>query len=344
MQWKSQPVWSLRRCGPLLTIMFGAIGLMASGGSRAACQFMDGTSTTYATVTLPAELVVARDQEAGTVLWDSGWIFGGAPHIKCSLGVFNFEYGYTLPLPPSPRLNKVYDVGIPGVGVKVGWYHAAGTPPASIDGWIVVTSPPTVSVESSMTALFLPNATLRLQLVATGDPVESGTRTFPNPIVRTRYGEVIANEMDFTRVTIKVKALSCQTPDVDVPMGRHAAAAFDGVGSRVGTRDFDINVDACPPGLNSITYSLRSMNGMADPVNGVMNLSADSTADGLGIQITDRYDQPVRFEAERGTLGYDRRSGGSFRIPLRASYYQTGPETVQGGDANAYVELTMRYE
>jgi major type 1 subunit fimbrin (pilin) len=311
------------------------------------CSFTNGNTTKYAAISLPGVLMtIPRDnniRSAGTILWDSGWVTGGATSISCS-GWIHFIYGYTAPQTAVSGLNRVYETGIPGIGMKVGWYHASsGSPPAEIDGWIVVPSPAQDDYVSA-TQGFAPQAAMRIQLVATGAPLKGGVVTLPSPLVRAYYGSVLAAELDLSSATISVQALSCVTPDVLVNMQEHLVSGFTGQGSKVGTRDFDIQVNGCPAGIGAISYSLESLSGTVDASQGVMALQAGpNTAVGVGIQITDRDDNPVQFDTKLPTTGYNSAIGGSFTIPLRASYYQTAP-TVLPGRADGYVALTMSYE
>ncbi|MNM93957.1 Type-1 fimbrial protein, A chain precursor [compost metagenome] len=332
-----------------LTFFLLALITASQAVLAANCEFQNGTSTTHSTVTLPDPLTVTRDHPAGTVLWDSGWVAGGTTTILCA-SQFIWKYGYTVPLPLVPGLAHVYDVGIPGIGVKAAWYHGAGAPPASIDGWIVLDSPPHVEVYPRTTMAFTPFGTLRLQFIATGDPITSGTRTFPNPIVQAEYGEVISNQMDFTRVSIVVESLSCETPDVYVPMGTHSRAQFTGIGSKVGLRPFNIAINNCPPGLNSISVTFRAPNGLVgSPTNGVLRLTpGSSAASGFGLQLLQSAsgapEVALPFDTKLLVPVVNVGLGGNFTLPLQAQYYQTETSNVSGGEANATAEFTMSYE
>lgn len=142
--------------------------------------------------------------------------------------------------------------------------------------------------------------------------------------------------------SVNVRLKQCAASDVLVTMGSHAGAGFTGVGSTVGTQDFDINLTGCSAGMAAVDYRLDPAPGIniVDAANGVVGLDAGSSATGVGVQITDRSDVPVVYGDSRPTSYVP--AGGDVTIPLRASYFQWEPQ-VAAGTANSLVTFTLDY-
>ncbi|MDR7135011.1 major type 1 subunit fimbrin (pilin) [Lysobacter niastensis] len=146
-------------------------------------------------------------------------------------------------------------------------------------------------------------------------------------------------------MTGSVYIASCTTPDIAVDLGTHQSTSFVGIGTKVGTKDFAIAVNSCPPGMNTVKYQLDPAPeiSIVNATQAVVGLGSGSTVTGVGVQITDRSNVPMTYGTMRATTGYSKTTGGSFSIPLRASYYQTAA-AVNGGPANSAVVFTMSYE
>lgn len=140
-------------------------------------------------------------------------------------------------------------------------------------------------------------------------------------------------------VTFNVLACSVRNSPVLVNMKNVSRLAFSGgIGSTTAANAFFIDLvcdDQTP--VNVILESPPE--GLADPSQGVINLTSSSSARGIGIQVKYK-DTPVTFDS---MFYFDTVQGaGATRIPFTANYYRTG--TVQPGSANGVINFTMRYQ
>ncbi|AZE95460.1 hypothetical protein C4J96_3350 [Pseudomonas orientalis] len=151
---------------------------------------------------------------------------------------------------------------------------------------------------------------------------------------------------------IKVIAASCETPDVQVNMGEHDLSTFIHNGAFSEAVKFNINLNNCPPGINKVSYLLRrtSTSPVQNSLRGIVKLSADSTAEGLALQVLDGDGNPVVFNQDYQFTNYSS-EGGNFNIPLSARYFrvmETGgnggfDKGMRAGTANASVTFIMSY-
>jgi major type 1 subunit fimbrin (pilin) len=140
-----------------------------------------------------------------------------------------------------------------------------------------------------------------------------------------------------------VTVASCTTPNVTVSMGSYPAATFKGSGSSSNPVAFNVAVNNCPAGMNQIQYSFDAPGGVANANNGVIKLSSDSTATGVGLQLKDNAGNALKYDTQYTLSGYVTSTGGSYTIPLKAAYYQTGT-AVTAGTANGVLTFTMTYQ
>jgi major type 1 subunit fimbrin (pilin) len=135
---------------------------------------------------------------------------------------------------------------------------------------------------------------------------------------------------------------ACTTPDVTVNMGRHKASEFSGPGSYASSTPFEIALNNCPAGMNSIKYSVDATTTILDPTQSVVALNGSSTATGIGIQLLDKAGNPFPLGTVIDFSDYNGSTGGTYRIPLKARFYETGP-VVGAGSATAEMTFTMTY-
>ncbi len=95
--------------------------------------------------------------------------------------------------------------------------------------------------------------------------------------------------------------------------------------------------------MNSIQYQFIPVNAVLDATNGVLALSSDSTAAGVGLQLKDSSGKALKYNTQYTLASYSSSVGGSYTIPLTANYYQTS-ESVTPGSANAVLIFTMLYQ
>lgn len=317
------------------------IGLLGLGReAQASCSFTAGGTLT-STVALPPEIVVPRNVSPGTVLWDSGWMQGGSgtASILCNAW-FYLKMQWNIPgLQPVPSQANVYALpNLPGVGIRAAWFWGSTGSPGV---WAWIGQPDTWTANT--TQAYILRSFLSVQLVAIG-PIRNGSQVFPSPTINVWYDNLNAAQLLLTQTSVKTTALACVTPDVFVPMGKHMTSELTGQDTYTASTPFSINLNNCPPGMDSIKYQVDPVTAVVDNGNSVVALDASSTATGVGVQLLDSAGtHPFPFGSPVTFNGYDTNNGGSFIIPLRARYYQTGA-SVGAGKANTSMTFTMTYE
>ncbi|RQZ20891.1 type 1 fimbrial protein [Burkholderia sp. Bp9031] len=137
---------------------------------------------------------------------------------------------------------------------------------------------------------------------------------------------------------------TCSIPDQTVTLPPVQHRVFNGVGSTAGATDFQVQLNNCPAGYNRIGYQLAPLDDVVTGTPGGMQLRPDATASGIGIQIADAATgQPLPLGKSHTVTGYNRATGGSSTIRLRASYLQTGAK-VGGGSVHAAAQVLLDYQ
>lgn len=136
---------------------------------------------------------------------------------------------------------------------------------------------------------------------------------------------------------------SCSVPSRTVELQPARVGRLTGVGATAGERSFQINIDDCPKGYNKILYRLKPVGDTVGTSAGVLPLSAESTAKGVRIRVTDSAGAPVAFDTSNRIDAYSKDTGGSFSIPMRMSYVQTEAK-VTPGTVNGAMSVLMEYQ
>jgi type 1 fimbria pilin len=137
---------------------------------------------------------------------------------------------------------------------------------------------------------------------------------------------------------------TCSIPDQTVTLPPVQRRDFNGVGSTAGSTDFLVQLNNCPAGYNRIGYQLAPLDDVVVGTIGGMQLRPDATATGVGIHIADAATgQPLMLRKSHTVTNYNRATGGSPSIPLRASYLQTGAK-IGGGSVHAAAQVLLDYQ
>ncbi|WP_206438148.1 fimbrial protein [Burkholderia stagnalis] len=351
----------------LLTLAVLVLGL----GTRtvfAASISCTGTAQTV-TLTMPSSVTIPRDAPVGTRL--TNWVPAQnvSNYYKCTVsGVMvagmlfepqSLTTAGTTVATPNGGTYTVWNTNVPGVGVAIGvstfanqcgsqpWQDLgkpSGRFPSPWTGAVCNTDGIATSITNGGQA--------QVALVKTG-PITAGTVTggvlFVGASVTTTGGSsvytVAASPLvSFSLTSTIINVAACTTPNVTVNMGSTMQSAFKGIGS-TSTPPVAVNVavNACPSGLNLIQYEFNPVNAVLDSTNGVLALSSDSTANGIGLQLKDDSGNALKYNTKYTLTSYNTSTGGSYTIPLKAAYYQTAA-TVKPGSANAVLTFTMTYQ
>ncbi|MDC9603568.1 fimbrial protein [Xenorhabdus griffiniae] len=136
--------------------------------------------------------------------------------------------------------------------------------------------------------------------------------------------------------SFNITARSCEitTPIVNVPMGTVLKSHFKNIGDTAGGRSFEVNVQCKGSPNANITWEPGKPH-----TNGVINADSTSSAKGIGIQMLDDKDNPVKF-GEPQALGV---INSLKTLSYKAKYYQTS-NIVIAGSVNATATFTIDYK
>ncbi|HCF1748767.1 fimbrial protein [Pseudomonas aeruginosa] len=312
--------------------------------ASATCQWIQGSSSIL--LTSPTTLTASSESENPSPISD--WIENSYPSLwKCNSTLNLNQVGVTTSS-LSASSGQMYDgltiykTSTPGVGyvAKAKIFSTRGSDSAwgdlsSNEAGLFYDSPSTLGIG------------LSLRLIKIG-PILPGTQIKRIEILKgTSYVKDISGNSKpdlITRMSlgpINVIVPTCQTRNIDVPLGEVSTSKFKGIGSEAGSRDFAITLENCPGGFNKITYRLDPVSEVIDASKGIIQLEKISgNASGIAIRIQGR-GSALKFGTEQELSSY-KGSKGNYDIPLSASYYQTGPITP--GTANTSLEFKISYQ
>ena len=306
------------------------------------------------TVSMPETISVPRDATVGTPL--SAWVTTPAvtnwwtcsSDVRERVGVgFDTSLsgsGVNFTDSASALTFNVFDTGLPGVGIAIGfksYFNGCG--------WYFRWSTVVFGFISSSTCnsdnMYGNGGQLQARLVKTG-PITAGTVSAV-PIAKAQLYANGAYDtkwpVTFSTTATRVTVLSCVTPDVQVPLGRHKVSELTGTGTFTSSSAFKIALNSCPTGMNSVSYQIDALTTILISSASVVALDSRSSAAGAGVQLLDGSGNVFPLGTPKVFSGDSSTTGGNLTIPLQARYYQTG-STVTGGIANTAMTFTMTYQ
>ncbi len=173
-------------------------------------------------------ITVGRDIPLGTEVFRQTFMASPGMKLVCSTGAYNIEVRRGLPVPPLPLSSwtgtpwggKVYQTGVPGIGVAL-WYNGAAFPSitnltnCTVDGLCYWT--PTLVFDISF---------IKIGEVSPGTILGAQLPTMNNQ-------HVSSNALEIERVnmsgSLNVVARTCETQDVTVEMGSHKISELPGL-------------------------------------------------------------------------------------------------------------------
>ncbi|MGK9176072.1 type 1 fimbrial protein [Yokenella regensburgei] len=325
----------------------------------AKCSFVIGNNVVNSTATVLEEFSLPSNTTPGTKVGSFVLIpAGGKTKITCSsYGQYHRYDGGT-----SQVINgiPVFTTNIKGLGVAISTtvYGFYGTPqvryvshnPADI----YASSPGAPTYDA-----FIPEYSLQFYVIG---PMQSGDASL-NPITVGEYVtenmaplKLGTDQLEFATITIsgnvKLRAFACTTPDITVDLGKHAAGDFVSIGATSTPVSFEFRINNCDPGINSVNYTFKPASGVTLVGTGntqYLTLDSSSTASGVGVQLLKNdgitavpFNTKIVAPNTGGPNGYNKTTGGSFSIPMKARYVRTG--TIIAGTANSAAEFVMTYE
>ncbi len=349
--------------------LIGIVAVLPFGKAHAVANCAGPTQASFSFIVPSGTYTVPRDVPVGTILtpwtdWQASstslWVCNFSPG---GLGpVYKAAYsGMNITVLNPPTTNggttfTAYPTNLQGVGViMMASNTTPDTNPPLIPGGFAI---PVVS--SNWVSAGIANnsgsgsgqrfgMSLKFAFVKTG-PMVSGPATVS--------GQAASVGMDIRPIgtpsnmadvyfsgSATFKVLACTTPDVTVNLGEWTTSDFAAPGYTTNAVSFNINLNNCPAGMNSIKYWIDPVTAVVDPGRSVVALNAGGAA-GMGVQLLDSTGTaPFPLSTVKVFSDYNGGTGGSYTIPLKARYYQHLPSNqVTPGPANSSMTFTMLYE
>ncbi|WPN72687.1 MULTISPECIES: fimbrial protein [Pseudomonas] len=310
--------------------------LFAPGYAGAAnCSFYPGHHQTTITMQVPATLSIPRDTPNGTVIYESPPLtMGPTPSsYKCTN---EFSYGVQNNVGVSKSGDLVYAIGNTGLAWQ--W---------SFKDDVTIPIYPGIRREAGGFGWDTTRHVLRLFKIA--DVID--VQRIPAGTLGTFHADGVSPLAMATNGTTIVPQ-SCETPDIKVDMGSHDMSSFAENGAYSEPVKFDISLNNCPPGIKKVTYTLKPTptSPSQNSTRGIVQLSADSTAQGVALQVLNSDGNPLVLNQSYVFADYPS-VGGNLKIPLSARYFrvaETGgnggfDKGMRAGTANATIAFVMSY-
>ncbi|ABF11119.1 Fimbrial protein (plasmid) [Cupriavidus metallidurans CH34] len=316
------------------------LALGVNHGALAACTVT--TANPDYIYTLPSTLTVARNAPVGTVILSYAPPGQNNPTASGTCPVTAYAVDAMAGSWTTTSVADVYATNVPGIGIKV--LGKASNHPVPL-------LPTVYQWSGSATGPFSGYwDSFGYQLVVTG-PVSPGTLSFASPVASMWLSTSTTALVDAAVVTnlqingtTNIVARACTTPDVTVNLGNHLSSEFSGVGSKTSSTSFNIALNGCPSGLNTIQYQIDPVTSIVSGTgNTVVALNSGSTANRVGVQLLDGNGNPLALSSPITFSGYSSSTGGDYTIPLKARYYQIDTP-VGPGSANTSMIFTMTYQ
>jgi type 1 fimbria pilin len=359
--------------------MRAILGAVVCGSAN---TVMAGCTPEQATVirTMPligANLTVGRDVPLGTVVFKQSFRNSTGYQLVCTPGEYPLSRARTLAATPLPvtgwsggdLAGKVYQTGVAGIGV---YLASEGRTVPDTSNFINCGGGVNICRQT-------PQLGFDVLFIKIGDVSPGTIQGVQLPTLQADWispTETTTMQLVDLSGTINVVSRTCDTPDVDVPMGSHPIFDFKGVGSATQWKNLEIVLSNCPafygiyPGNigspvfdsegqqidngrapNVLAFRLDPTDGVIDAGQGIIALrpvtgGGDAEATGVGIQIGVGHTNPapvVLSTLQPSGITPTQLDGASYSIPLSARYIQTG-DTVTAGPANGSVVFTINYQ
>jgi major type 1 subunit fimbrin (pilin) len=368
-----------RRIGSIvIQLLMLALVLLYSLGAKAALPVCTASGTAF-TVNMPPTLVVPRDVAVGQPLtswssvsapnlwtctnvnnnsdyWNAGLAISAGSALGGSIGTYS-ESGLTYPL---------FATGVPGIAVVMGFDLTRSGNCTTTTALPVGSSSALSGIPAgwatggcywfSQTGNTQVGGTFRVRLIRTAGTVTAQALNGSAVAISQAYAGGPAASIPtwaslqgapvvvfgFTPVNIVVGA--CSTPDVIVPMKTHSTNELTGPNSFTSSVSFNINLNNCPAGMNTIQYRIDPTTAVAIAAQSVVTLDSSSGATGIGVQLLNGAGTAAFPLSSYQTFsGYNSATGGNYSIPFQARYYQTG-STIAAGAANTSMTVMLNYQ
>ncbi|WP_416048458.1 fimbrial protein [Cupriavidus basilensis] len=314
--------------------------------AQAACTITSsGQLVDFLRVTLPAWNPSTFDPNLpdGTVVFSGdGTATGDEGRVECggvTLGNASYDGKGSV-----GRFNT-YPTSVSGIGVRI---LGAGSNPKA--PW-----PQTVYVGQSF-AVFQGGGWFTVELVKTGTITAAGSLTgeIGTTTLVDQQNQVIRRVFINGSLPIRPLVPTCKvtTPSVALPLGTIPTYALKAVGTTTEIRPFEIRLQCSGGNQGTATRMYMTMTDASNSSNrsGVLSLSSNSKAKGVGIQILRGTNDsvvsygPDSSQSNNPNQWFIGQYGNiAVTIPFKARYIQTAAQVTPGA-ANGLATFTMSYQ
>ncbi|MEQ5236980.1 fimbrial protein [Proteus terrae] len=235
-----------------------------------------------------------------------------------------------------PNANKIVQTNIPGIGMKV-YFNNIGA--INFD-WV------SKSTEVGKT-FHMTNPSWRVQIIKTGQVTQSGSLKLGEVAKAVQNNTAPRNTTwNLTSLflplnAIKINSLKCTTKSssYNVNMGTWYDTQFKNIGDVSKNVDIPITL-SCAAGTN-IKATVTSSAGYIDVNTGKLKLSGTNSATGIGIQLLDKNNNPIKLNTKNSLQ--NQVASGDYIFGWKARYIKTG-STITPGSANSIATVNILYE
>ncbi|MDM3869663.1 fimbrial protein, partial [Proteus faecis] len=235
-----------------------------------------------------------------------------------------------------PNANKIVQTNIPGIGIQVKLHEL---------GLLNLTHNNMANPSANHYTIINPYWTVKI--LKTGRVTESGSVNWGmlakvvqnNTLPRNSTWNISSLYLPLN--AIKINSLKCSTKssNYNVNMGTWYDTQFKNIGDVSKNVDIPITL-SCAAGTN-IKATVTSSAGYIDVNTGKLKLSGANSAKGIGIQLLDKNNNPIKLNTKNSLQ--NQVASGDYIFGWKARYIKTG-STITPGSANSIAVVNILYE
>lgn len=235
-----------------------------------------------------------------------------------------------------PNANKIVQTNIPGIGIQVKLHEL---------GLLNLTHNNIIDPSNNHYTIINPYWTVKI--LKTGRVTESGSVNWGmlakvvqnNTLPRNSTWNISSLYLPLN--AIRVNSLKCTTKSssYNVNMGTWYDTQFKNIGDVSKNIDIPITL-SCAAGTN-IKATVTSSAGYIDINTGKLKLSGTNAATGIGIQLLDKNNNPIKLNTKNSLQ--NQVASGDYIFGWKARYIKTG-STITPGSANSIATVNILYE
>lgn len=323
--------------------------LLLNNKALAACSAQKGytqyhTFLTLSNISAPADTAIGASVDGITHIADNAdgpnWNYY---MMYCASGTA-LTY-LTVTGPGSIGTANAFETGIAGIGISITYsapYVAVSGRTSAAIGPCTITKLSGYSCPLRAMTFYFDQGMYEIKVIKTA--AQTGVGTIKQIIVDQGSNGNGTTWLGDLKINGTISASGCTISDsnktLDISMGDFPVTAFSGPGSTTPVVEVPLTLN-CPTIGTAVKVTATANGGALDAPNGVLNLTAGSTATGLGVQLLKSDASTALPLNTRISLGASTAAETTFK--LYARYRQTS-STVTSGTANAMATFTLNYQ